>query len=198
MSGGRVLRHALTQPCTSLRLVPHAPLTVPSPSTRLDRPGPSLSTRLGASIPGPRLSASGRVPAARTCPRGRSAAATARPQPPPHAELAGGPAAHRGRGEALSLSPALGPWHSGLGVSIVVGFAPGDLQLRRHGAGSRQRAPQPPWPRSPSAATAGPRALGRRPRPQPGSAELLCAAGRGSAAADQRERPVQRRLGGPR
>lgn len=168
------------------------PLTVPQLPRALDRLGPSLSTRLGASIPVPGLSASGRVPAARTCPRGRSAAATARPQPPPHAELAADLPLTAVRVKLFLR--ALGPWHFGP-VSPSWSASPrGDLQPRHHGAGPGQRAPQPPWPWSPAAATAGPRALGRRPRPQPGSSELLYAAGRGTAAADQRERPVQRRV----
>lgn len=139
------------------------PLTVPQLPRALDLLRPSLSTRLGASIPVPGLSASGRVPAARTCPRGRSAAATARPQPPPHAELAADLPLTAVRVKLFLR--ALGPWHFGpvspswsasprggsaapapwSGPRAASAAAPLALESRgRHRGATRPRPPPPP------------------------------------------------------
>lgn len=155
-SWGRVLRHALAQPCASFRLVPTPPNS-PSASARLARPRPSLSTRLGVSILVPGLRASGRVPAARTCPRGRSAAATARLQPPPHAELAAdlpltavgvklslfAPSVpcHFGLVSLSRGSAAPAPWSRPWAASAVVPLAP---ESRGHHLGATRPRLRPP------------------------------------------------------
>lgn len=186
------------------------PRVWPDPVLQLHRPP---CTDPGAGAWRPRF---GACPSRRTCPQGRSARRR-RPQPPPPAA----PAAPRSdlprprprappprRGCPLSLvlfsvgaSVHPSAWrircasHTGLEVPPRSPLPPGS-GAPRHGAGLGQRAPQPPGPRGPTA-TPGPRSPGRRPRPGP--AELPGARSRGgAAAADQRERPVQRRAGGPR
>lgn len=191
-SGGRVLRHALAQSCASRRLVPTPPNS-PSASARLARAGALPLHPPGCIDPGDRAQRLGAGPCRPHLPPGAERSSGSAAPASSTRQASGGPAAHRGRGEALCLR-ALRP----LSLRTSGRCLLGDLQPRRHGAGPGQRAPQPPWSRSPAATTEGPRALDHRPRPQPGPGELLSAAGRGAAAADQREWPVQRRAGGSR
>ncbi|XP_053070944.1 transmembrane protein 163 isoform X3 [Acinonyx jubatus] len=198
---GPVSRHTLVSPPPPL-LPPSQQF--PRASGRLACQDPSLPTGLGARArapgpwggslqpaPAPVGGARRRRAAPASATRRASRAALQHPRPACCRRTSAPrcPSSLRER----SVRPSAGPEPRRLALLTRVPAA------SRHGAGRGQRAPQPPGPRGPSAAP-GPRALGRRPRPGP--AELPSAraaqARRGAAAADQRERPIQRRAGGSR